>query len=214
MNVHTVSELRKLPRTALRSMFGRRGELLYERARGRDETALRRDSSRTIPRTISRETTFHAPTCDINESRGMRFYLLERAMRTARGIGLQVGCVELSIRYDDWKQYAASRSLPSPSESDEDVFAVVLKLLERLHQRRVALRHVGVVLSHFSPAGCGRTLFESRQQIRDHRLHGTVDAIRDRYGHAAVVTGKSIELLGHLEQNDYGVVLRTPSLTK
>ncbi len=37
---------------------------------------------------------------------------------------------------------------------------------------------------------------------------------RDRWGHGAIVTGKSIELLGTLQQNDYGFVLRTPSLTK
>ena len=39
-------------------------------------------------------------------------------------------------------------------------------------------------------------------------------AAYDRYGHAAVVTGESIDLLGRLRQNDYGFVLRTPSLTK
>ena len=45
-------------------------------------------------------------------------------------------------------------------------------------------------------------------------MYRALDAIRDRWGHAAIVTGKSIELLGDLEQNDYGFVLRTPSLTK
>ncbi len=31
---------------------------------------------------------------------------------------------------------------------------------------------------------------------------------------AAIVSGESIELLGRVRQNDYGFVLRTPSLTK
>jgi hypothetical protein len=57
-------------------------------------------------------------------------------------------------------------------------------------------------------------LFEHEQCLRDRRLHSAVDSIRDRWGHAAVVSGKSIELLGEMEQNDYGFVLRTPSLTK
>jgi DNA polymerase-4 len=211
LNVQTVGQLRSIQRSVLRSMFGLRGEVLYERCRGRDFQPIRPAAT---PKTISRETTFHSPTCDVRQVRGMLFYLLERAMRTARKVRLLVGCVELSIRYDDWKEFAAGRSLPWPSESEDEVFGVMLELLEQLHCRRVALRHVGVVLSKFSPAGGECRLFEARQKVRDRRLHQAIDAVRDRYGYAAVVTGRSIDLLGRLEQNDYGFVLRTPSLTK
>ncbi len=212
MNVKTVADLRRLPREALASMLGRRGELIFERCRGRD-ARLPAPGPRP-PRTISRETTFHQPTCRAGEIRGMLFYLLERAMRTVRGAGLLAGTVELSIRYDDWKDFAASRTLPAPTDSDDEAFAAVADLLARLHRRRVALRHVGIVLSNFRPAGARGRLFEPPARGKRRRLHGTVDTIRDRYGHAAVVTGESLELLGRLEQNDYGFVLRTPSLTK
>ena len=87
-------------------------------------------------------------------------------------------------------------------------------MLGQLHTRRVALRHAGVVLSGFVWKGDAGRLFESRSAADSGRLHRAVDAVRDRYGHAAVVAGKSLELLGRLKQNDYGFVLRTPSLTK
>lgn len=144
----------------------------------------------------------------------MLFYLLERAMRAARQLGLVAGSVEVSIHYDDWKQCAASRSFAQPTGDDEEAFAVVRSLMTQLHQRRVSLRHVGVVLGKLSPAAARGLLFESPLQHRRGQLHQTVDRIRDRFGHAAVVTGSSIDLLGRLEQNDYGFVLRTPSLTK
>jgi DNA polymerase-4 len=214
MNIHTVADLRAIGLSMLRAMFGRRGELLYERCRGQDHRPIRRS---LMPKSISRETTFHVPTRDPHVIRGMLFYLLERAMRTARKAGLLAGGAELTIRYDDFKQLAASRLLPRPSESEDEVFAVVLELLNQLDRRRVALRFVGVALSSFSRAVPGRgerKLFEAAQEIRDRRLHGAVDAIRDRYGHAALVAGTSIELLGQLQQNEYGFILRTPSLTK
>lgn len=259
MNISTVGQLRLLSRPAMAAMFGRRGETLYERCRGRDIETVSPAAARAMitqppasraqaadegpaelreepqsptpqlkanfpampgrgiarpPRTISRETTFHEPTCDLSQIHGMLFYLLERAMRTARRLGSLAGCVELSIRYNDWKQAAASRTLEEPTDSDEDVFAVVLLLLGQLHRRRVSLRHVGVVLSRLSPRGAQGLLFQPRRQVRNKQLHQAVDAIRDRYGHAAVVSGKSIELLGELQQNDYGFILRTPSLTK
>ena len=57
-------------------------------------------------------------------------------------------------------------------------------------------------------------LFETARDPREVRLHAALDEIRDRYGHAAVVAGASIRLLGKLPQDSRGFVLRTPSLTK
>jgi len=211
LNVRTIADLRGLDRQVLRAMFGRRGEVLHERCRGRDVAEA---AARPMPRTLSRETTFHRPTCDPREVRGMLRYLLERAMRSVRRAGLLAGAVELALRYDDWKHQAASRTLPSPTGIDEEVFAVVADLLARLHRRRVALRQVGIVLSRFARGPDRGGLFELPSRARRRSLHAAVDAIRDRWGHAAVVTGESAELLGRLEQNDYGFVLRTASLTK
>lgn len=212
MNINTAGEMRALSRSMLFSMFGRHGEVLYERCRGRDVQELRPGA---LPRTISRETTFHQPTTDAGEVRGMLFYLLERAMRATRGAGLEARCVELSIRYDDWKGYAARRTLPAATDAEEEAFAVVEELLDRLHTRRVALRHVGVVLSGFARKGETGELFDQPKALQGRRqLHHAVDAIRDRYGHSAVVAGESIQLLGRLQRSDYGFVLRTPSLTK
>jgi DNA polymerase-4 len=210
MNVRRVGDLRRLSRAELRTMFAGRGELLYDRCRGADPQPPRR---REVPRTLSRETTFQRPQCDPGQIRGMLWYLLERGMRTARRADLRVGRVELSIRYEDWASATAGRTLDEPTESDEEAFAAVTDLLDRLHRRRVALRHVGVVLSRLTRKAAGR-LFEPAARPRQRKLHRAVDAIRSRYGHAAVVHGKSIALLGELEQNDYGFILRTPSLTK
>lgn len=211
MNVRTVGELQALPPELLRDMFGRNGELIAERARGRDPQALRPSAP---PRSISRETTFHKPTCDPHEIRATLFYLLERAMRAARKLGLLPGRVELSIRYDDGKSRASARALPGPTRDDDEAFDVVLERLDRLHHRRVALRHTGIVLSRFTPQAASGRLFAPPGRERTGELYRTLDAIRDRWGHAAVISGKSIDLLGKLERNDDGFVLRTPSLTK
>jgi DNA polymerase-4 len=211
-NIGTVDQLRRLPRGALSAMFGQRGEAIYERCRGRDAGAA---GLRTrLPKTISRATTFHRPQCRPDQIRGMLFYLLERAMRTVRQLDLLAGSVELSLRYDDGKELAGSRSLPEPTAADDEAFAVVRELLGQLYRRRVALRYVGIVLSRFCPAGRTGRLFEPPQRARRRSLYRTLDAIRDRWGHAAVVAGESVGLLGCLQQSEYGFVLRTPSLTK
>ena len=259
MNIRTIEQLCVLPLATMSAMLGRRGEILYERCRGRDVAppiapatpidddlpdyelvdeqeldhgikALRHSGKPTLdspasmpqclnagssfPKSISRETTFHRRLCDQDQIRGMLFYLLERAMRTARQGRLAAQCVEVRIRYDDFKGDAASKSLPEPTDADDIMFQAVLELLARLHRRRVALRHVGVTLSRLTPLGGQRMLPGFAADDSRHELYRAIDGIRDRFGHAAMVTGKSIELLGRLEQNDYGFVLRTPSLTK
>lgn len=218
LNITTAEELRRLSRQDLVAMFGIRGEVLYERCRGNDIDAAGPGQGglgtpRRLPRTISRETTFHEPQSDARQIKAMLFYLLERAMRTVRQSHLVARTVQLVIRYDDWKQYEAAQSLEE-TQLDDDVYAVVENLLARLHTRRVSLRHVGVVLSNFRRSEATPSLFEPAGRQRRRDLHTAVDAIRDRWGHGAIVAGKSANLLGRLQQNDYGFILRTPSLTK
>lgn len=211
LNINTVGELQLLSRQTLRNMFGQRGEVLYERCRGRDVQEI---NGRAMPRTISRETTFHKPLCDRDQIEAMLSYLLQRAMRTVRQRGLLTRAVELNIRYEDWKSAVVGKSLAWPTADDEEVLDVARELLGGLYKRRVALRHVGIVLCRFQRAKPTPELFEEPERIRRGRLYKTLDTIRDRWGHGAVVTGRSIELLGRLERDDYGFILRTPSLTK
>ncbi|MFP3938474.1 MAG: DNA polymerase thumb domain-containing protein, partial [Phycisphaerae bacterium] len=191
VNIRRIGDLRRLSRTELRTMFGVRGELLHDRCRGEDPRPNQRPA---IPRTLSRETTFHRPQTDPAQIRGMLWYLLERAMRSARAANLRVGRLDLSIRYEDWTSATAGRAPDEPTESDEEAFELVSGMLDRLHRRRVALRHVGVVLSRLTRKSAGR-LFEPPTAPTRRKLHRAVDAIRNRYGHAAVVRGKSIALL-------------------
>ncbi|MHC4985134.1 MAG: DNA polymerase Y family protein [Planctomycetota bacterium] len=211
MNVETVGDLAALPQNFLRDMLGRWGDVLFERSHGRDARALRPGAP---PKTISRETTFHQPTCDRDEAAGMLCYLLQRAMRMARQHRLLVGCLETSIRYDDWKSYATRRTLPEPADLDDHVLPIVVELFAKLHRRRVALRHVGVVLSRFIPAASVGRLFTPRDQQCCSNIQHAIDAVRDRFGHGSMVTGPAIDLLDRLDTDDYGFVLRTPSLTK
>ena len=211
MNVATIGQFRRLSRSFLAATFGKNGELLYERARGRDPQPLRPNRP---PQSISRETSFHQPTSDGGEIRGMLFYLLERAVRTARGLGLQTGTVELTVRYDDWQAEHARRTRIEATDDEDALFADILDMLPRCHHRRVALRHVGVRLTRLTPSAAAGRLFDPPAATRARHIHRAVDDIRDRFGHAAVVSGQSIDLLGKLDRNDYGFVLRTPSLTK
>lgn len=222
LNVQTIADLRALPLEQLVRLFGVSGRLLHERCRGRDTQAV---SVREIPQSISRETSFHHDTIDRVEIEGMLGYLSERAVRAARQLGLKARTVSARVRYSSTSGEAggrsgpggeaASRTLTDPSDRDEEVYAAVQELLTKIYTRRESLHGVGVTLSNFVADSLGQLdLFDPDRGPRLDRLYKSLDHVRDRFGHSAVVTGKSIHLLGKVEQDGYGFVLRTPSLTK
>jgi DNA polymerase-4 len=212
LNVHTVDDLRRLPLDVLAALFGAVGPLLYERARGRDTRAL---TAREVPQSISRETAFHVATADPHEIEGMLHYLTERAFRAARALGLMPRTIGVRLRHADGVAAEGQRTPHTPSALDADGHAVARELLARLFTRRVRLSHVGVVLSRFTGTEAAQLdLLHAAAQERAHRLTAGVDELRDRYGHAALVSGRSLHLLGTLAQDRHGFILRTPSLTK
>ncbi len=231
LNIETIEEMRALSRDSLKAMFGQNGELLHERCRGEDTRIV---STREIPRSISRETSFHEDTISPEEIDGMLHYLTERAANTLRKLGLKTRTIEVKLRYADFKDTAGGRTLRTPTQIDGEIFEMALALRRSLHTRRVGLRLIGVTLSKLVPddgtrpldlleegteTAWGGDLLEGVLRAAGRRkrslgLCRSLDRIRERFGYSSVVSGKSLNLLGKLPQDAYGYILRTPSLTK
>src|SRR5205085_11202129 len=92
MNLATIGALRALSVEELVALFGTPGRLLHERCRGRDTAVV---TEREIPLSISRETSMHRDTADRVELEGMLEYLVGRACRSARELGIRPRTVAL-----------------------------------------------------------------------------------------------------------------------
>jgi hypothetical protein len=142
-------------------------------------------------------------------------YLVGRACRTARELGVRPRTVATKLRYTDGEHGESARSLALPSDADPIVLARALELLRRLFTRRVALHGVGVTLSNFECGGADQGhLFDEREAGRRAALFRTFDTIRDDFGHGVLVSGRALHLKGRLDEDEHGFVLRTPSLTQ
>jgi DNA polymerase-4 len=212
LGIRSVRDLRRLSREELATLFGTRGGALYERCRGRDSRAV---TPREVPRSISRETSFHSPVTDAAKIRAMLHYLVERAGRTTRDLGLRARTVAVHVRASGGRRVSASHSLAQPEATDRAFFAAADRLFARTRPHRVALRAVGVSLSRLVPEGPTQLdlLDHGAVEIAEDLACG-VDAVRRRFGQGALVVGPSVSLLSAFPCDADGFVLRTPSLTQ
>ena len=212
IGLETIADLRAVGARALIRLLGEPGRILHQRACGRDSRPV---APREIPRSISRETSFDAAATDPGAIDAMLAYLLERASRTARGLGLVARTVSVHVDPAGGRRQEASSTMPLPSALDSVLVAAARELLRRVHTRRIGLRRLGVALSGLGLAGGEQLDFiTSAGREREARLTSGLDRVRDRFGHGALVGGRSLILLDRLRRDRYGFVLRTPSLTK
>lgn len=211
INVRTAADLTRVPLPYLRALFGKNGDVLYRRCRGEDGGLLDNE----IPRSISRETSFHRETGDSREIEGMLRYLVGRAARTLRSLELSARTVSVRVYYADGERRSVSRTFGAPIRLDAELFTAAMALLRPILSRRSALRLVGVSLESLCRGSVLQgDLYRDRDPSREAELCSGLDRVRDRFGHGAVVSGRALYLIGKLKRDKYGYILRTPSLTK
>ncbi len=236
LNLPTIGALRKLSRPALVALFGLDGATLFERARGEDHRAI---GPREVPHSLQRSTSFEEDVDDPVQIDGMLEYLTERAGRHLRERGLEAGGVHVAVAYSDRRRDGRSRRLPAPSSLDPELVAVAISLRRALVDRRVALRYLSVTFDRIrkTPLVVQPELFgdsdlfptletESlvtaeivdRAPVIDRerwaRLLGSLDKIRDRHGHGAVLNGGALKFAEGMQRDRHGLVLRCSSLTR
>lgn len=215
VGIRTVRELWAVDRELLRQSFGARGDEIWARCRGLDETPV--VATPTL-RSISRETSFE-PRAETDSQqrpflRAMLAYLLDRAASELRRQQLAARTVQVRLHHVDGGREERSRSLPMATERTDALMALAGELLDELLVRRVLVRLVGVTLSSLAAAGAvQQQLFDDGGAAR-RRLFAAVDAVRARHGFGALVVGGAAGLLGQLPHGPNGFKLRTPSLTK
>jgi DNA polymerase IV len=183
--VATVGDLACIPPHLLRLSFGEWGELLAHRAQGEDP---RRVMPREEIKSISREHTFDEDVSDAGILESTLIYLTEDVCRRLRRKRLEARTVTVKIRYSDFVTHTCSHTLRRPLDVDEAFFEEVLSLFRQGRRRRYHLRLVGVGLSNLVARAWQDDLFDQELPLL-RELDLKLDAIRDKYGAAAIRRG-------------------------
>jgi DNA polymerase-4 len=211
LNVQWVGEVAAVPVAVLCGLFGNQGRLLHDQAHGIDPRPV---EPHRPQQSVSRRASFDPPQADRAFLRAMLDHLLERAAAWLRFQDLTARRLSLTIRYGDYESAVGHASLPRPTDSEEDLKGTARERFERLYQRRLPLRLLGVELAPLGPRETQPELFPDPEAERARRLSECKDAIRQRFGFMALQSGSSLLLAGKLEHDRENFRLRTPCLTR
>lgn len=193
IGVRRGGDVLRYPREYWERRYGKQGAALYERAQGIDPREV---VPFTPPKSESAETTFETDTRDRGFLRAWLLRHAERVGRSLRRQGLAGRTITLKIKYADFKSLTRQATLPARTNSTETIYETACGLLAALSlEGKVRLIGVGVSgfddtrpyqLSLTAPTEAAPAEVERRRA----RLDGALDALRDRYGKAAVVRGR------------------------
>ncbi|MCK5838823.1 MAG: hypothetical protein KAG99_03195, partial [Bacteroidales bacterium] len=92
-------------------------------------------------------------------------------------------CVTVKIRYSNFDTHTLQKHIPY-SSFDHELISLALELFNRLYNRRMLVRLIGVRFSHLVPGVQQLNLFEDTTEMTN--LYMAMDRIRNRYGRKAV----------------------------
>ena len=211
LNVQTIGDLWGLSRPTLHTLFGAGGDDIYLQSRGIDSRPL---VTRTLPKSVSRETTFLEDLWDKRLLLAHLAYLCDRLTLALREDRLYAHVIEVKARTADFKTEIKRRLVLSPLQEMGKIYKVAEELfLELTAGSRLALRLVGVKASDLVRVR-PLALFEPYSE-RPERLGRALDEVRDKYGFGSVLTARE-RMLDAVYASDprRGYVLKTASLTK
>jgi DNA polymerase-4 len=186
MGISHVGSLSQMPLKLLERTFGKSGIQLWERANGID---LRPVVPYSEQKSLSKEITFEQDTTDVGLIRRILGSLTEQLAYDLRQAGQCSSCVTVKVRYSNFDTHTRQITLPATA-SDHLLIPAVRDLFERLYDRRLLIRLIGVRFSKLLQGQEQLGLFD--QGARLVPLYGAMDLLRNRYGDFSVLRASGL----------------------
>jgi len=176
MGATHIIHLQQLQLELLEATFGRPGITIYNKANGIDNSPVMPYEEQ---KSISRSATYEHDTTDMNLIRKTIISFVDELAFELRDEGRQTACVAVTIRYANWDTHVKQTKIPY-SSTDDILTKTALDLFEKLYDRRMLIRLVGVKFSNFVTGSYQIDLFSDKEEKIS--LYQAVDGIKKRYG--------------------------------
>jgi DNA polymerase-4 len=181
MGIVTIETLRMVPGEMMEKVLGKNGIDIWKKANGIDSAPVRQYSER---KSISTERTFDKDTIDVVYLRELLIAMVEKIAYELRKKQKLTACVTVKIRYSNFDTYTLQKQIPYTS-FDHILIETAKDLFNRLYQRRMLIRLIGVRFSHLVNGVQQLNMFEDTPEMVS--LYLAMDKLRKRYGQQSII---------------------------
>lgn len=184
-----IADLQRAEETELMRHYGPEGLRLSRLARGID---ARRVSPDREAKTVSAETTFETNIRDLQSLERVLWSLSEKVSGRLKASGIAGPSVALKLKTADFKLRTRATTLSHATQLANEIFDAGRQLLAR-EADGTSFRLIGIGVSHLVEADdAARDLIEATV-ARTGAREKAIDRLREKFGHAAVVRGISLD---------------------
>lgn len=187
LGVKQIKTVQEMPEEMMERVLGKSGHFIWRKSNGIDPSPVVPYSER---KSISTERTFDRDTTDTEKLRGILVAMAENlAFQLRRGRKL-TACITVKLRYSDFDTRTLQMRVPYTA-ADHVIIPRVKEMFEKLYNRRLLVRLIGVRFSHLVSGGHQISLFDDTEEMVN--LYQALDKMRNKYGDRAVVRATGIE---------------------
>ena len=202
MGVETIHILSQIPVEMMTNLLGKNGIELWRRANGIDETPI-------VPyheqKSIGTENTFETDTIDTSFLYKELVRMTERIAFELRDTNKLAGCITVKIRYSDFQTVTKQEIIPYTA-ADHVLLKRAKELFDKLYERRLLIRLIGVRFSHLIPGNYQINLFDDTQEAI--KLYQAIDSVKHQYGEQYLIRAGGFDGQLHRRPRNFSVLLK------
>jgi DNA polymerase-4 len=180
MGIVTIGTLSLVPIEMMEKVLGKNGIMIWKKANGLDNTPVKPYSDR---KSISAEHTFDQDSIDVTKMKEILVGMVERLAFEMRLKQRLTSCVTVKIRYSNFDTHTLQKRI-AYTAFDHQLIGVVKELFDRLYQRRMLIRLIGVRFSYLVQGVQQLNMFEDTPKSVN--LYRAMDKLRNRYGKKSI----------------------------
>jgi DNA polymerase-4 len=191
MGIRTVADVAATPVSSLKKVLGATGEHVHRLSWGIDRRTV---TPVRVEKSIGAEETFASDTADDALLHRELLRLSHRTAERLRASGLVARTVALKLRYADFSTVTRSRTVHTPLDSAQLIYAVAIQLLESLGSRPLMVRLVGVRAEQLEAAA--QTSLQLSLDRRDDNWRAAeqaLDKVAEKFGSKSVLPARLLE---------------------
>lgn len=188
MGIRTVADVAATPLASLKKALGATGEHVYRLSWGIDPRPV---TPVRLEKSIGAEETFAVDTADDALLHRELLRLSHRTAERLRSSGMVSRTVSLKLRYADFSTVTRSRTVHTPVDSAQLIYAVVVQLLDSLGPRARTVRLVGVRAEQLEEAA--HTSLQLSLDRRDDNWRAAeqaLDRVAEKFGSKSVLPAR------------------------